>query len=70
MVCSLADVPLPASQRRLHGSFRVFHFRHNLAKGGEAGEDMRVVSDCVEEMCKDSRCNISKLRYGFVILRH
>ena len=42
----LADVPLPASQRRLHGSFKVFHFRHNLAKGDEAGEDMCIVGLC------------------------
>lgn len=42
----LADVSLPASQRRLHGSFRVFHFCHNLAKGDEAGEDMCVLLDC------------------------
>ena len=66
----LADVPLPASQRLLHGNFRVFHLRHNLVKGDEAGEAMSIVSDRAEEICKDSRCDIKKLRYGVVILPH
>lgn len=39
-------------------------------KGDEAGEDMSVVSGRAEEMCRDSRCNIKKLQYGFVILPH
>ena len=52
---------LPANQRRLQGSFRVFHFRHNLAKGDEADEDMYVEVGCVEETCEDSRCNIFKV---------
>ena len=64
------EVRLPASQRRLHGSFRVFHFCHNRAKGDEAGEDMSVVSGRAEESCRDSRYNIKKLQYGFVILPH
>lgn len=34
-----ADVP--ASQCRLHGSFRVFHFCHNRVIGDAAGEDIR-----------------------------
>jgi len=31
---------VPASQRRLHGSFRVFHFRHMVARGPEDGLDI------------------------------
>lgn len=32
---------IPASQRRRHGSFRVFHLRHNVVKGDGEGADIR-----------------------------
>ena len=32
---------VPASQRRLHGSLRVFHFRHSIVRGDE---DVKTIS--------------------------
>ena len=33
---------VPASQRRLHGSLRVFHFRHSIVRGDEDVKDISV----------------------------
>lgn len=66
--------------------WQMFHYRlasvaSTVALGSSISatilrKEMKPVKTCVyyqivvEETCKDSRCNISKLQYGFVILRH